>query len=925
MQLPDLHTCDLSPLPPLNPLSTGASSSDEVSLERCELSEVQLDEAPVEDLWRTADSLGTLKNESKLLTWEAFARPQYLNNEAPTPSYISEAGPAAFDAALDLLERSGKRRLQAGQVVRFDALLRSLWHLALGRESMLFPLKRYTTERGFQAAIEYARSSGCSVESTQDTISGVFCMGHAVQGLRAFIDSTYERGTSHQTLIAFASALHDVLDAVEEHVIGGIEKVRTLIQLEQLLELPKKLVLMMLELVEELKSYESDEEMFERLFVRVEENEETVGPFQDVLLRILEKVSCPSFEQIERLIGLREDISTPPEGSKEQHREEHEANGEEFEQRLRKLPVLLKKRDRETILEIQQSFIFIQRRGPDHPLSKARIAGVDLPSLKWEFDWSDIQRIKSKARTYETQVISAIEACRTHKRPRHISQQSLETTPIAHTFEPSTEGHLDLDEMIENSIKSLNKLPSSLHAKDLPSSLKTLILTQLTHHNTQPLTSTTIQPAIHIRPPLSLSLHLSLRPILQVRHELLSYTALNYILRSASASDSLQAHLNLHHAFSLFSSGLFATRLSSVLFSADIESAERQKGVVRTGGSGKEGMGLKVGTGERRRWPPASSEVRLALMGILGESWREEQVHRHSSLTSSPAPRGFQPPLPSNRPRTADMTSYISFSIRHIPHPDQITRILDPDSLFALDFLRLSHTPPTTLRPLFPPRVLDLYDRIFALWLRLLRVQQALKQAFRFTISRNQNSPTRQHADKLKLRLRWRANHILTTIISHFRDVGVSQPWTVLWKKVTALEHAFADPVPPPSASASERADAMGGLSGGPATLAALVKAHQGTLETIAGRLLLRKRRRKVAEALEKVCEDVLRFVGMLRREERGSEREDLDGWKEVEASFERNVKELVGLLGGLVDGVGAEKGDMAYFGDLVGRTGCDA
>ena len=85
-------------------------------------------------------------------------------------------------------------------------------------------------------------------------------------------------------------------------------------------------------------------------------------------------------------------------------------------------------------------------------------------------------------------------------------------------------------------------------------------------------------------------------------------------------------------------------------------------------------MGLRLGTTHEERWPPASSELQLTLMGILNETYGKAQASQDSRRANEQALPGA-----------------LSFAIRQLPEAE-IDQVLDPNSLYALDFLRLRYT-----------------------------------------------------------------------------------------------------------------------------------------------------------------------------------------------------------------------------------------
>ena len=108
-----------------------------------------------------------------------------------------------------------------------------------------------------------------------------------------------------------------------------------------------------------------------------------------------------------------------------------------------------------------------------------------------------------------------------------------------------------------------------------------------------------------------------------------------------------------------------------------------------------------------RLGPPASSELRLALMGILAESFTQTSF------------QGIGIP----REQDASLSDAISFAIRDLSDIE-IEKCRDANSIYALDFLRLQYKPPSALlSAILTPSSARKYDRIFKHLLRLLRMR----------------------------------------------------------------------------------------------------------------------------------------------------------------------------------------------------------
>ena len=242
-------------------------------------------------------------------------------------------------------------------------------------------------------------------------------------------------------------------------------------------------------------------------------------------------------------------------------------------------------------------------------------------------------------------------------------------------------------------------------------------------------------------------------------------------LRLLFNNHDLRSHLKMHRDFQLFGSGMFLSRLSHALFDPDLESAERQAGVARQGGV----MGLRLGG--RDTWPPASSELRLALMGVLTESFdldNDFTVNRMASISRD----------------ASELPGDMSFAVRDLSQ-EEIDKCMNPDSLEALDFLRLSYKAPTALSGIITPVILTQYDRIFKLLLRIMRMVYVVNQLFR-----DVNARTSRWADPEDISFRFtrEAHHFVSGITSFFMDAGVAIPWQAFEAKLDKIEADLKNP-----------------------------------------------------------------------------------------------------------------------------------
>ena len=921
-ELPDLEAPGLAPPLPLDASSIATSSDHEYPL--LDLPPLPSLSHPVEpipdigeDIWRTASKLESSKSEAKLLSWESFFNPSH-HAQKPQPRLLSEAGAETFDAAVEARAYEFDEDLEAGNVIRSDALLRSLWQLAIGRNSVLFS---FDENIGFfKQTVSHTRASGCTVECSQSLIDDFVYHGTAIRRLRAFEEAVYEdEETAIPTKVALANVVSCVLNAIEQFFVEKERGVRSLLQLQDLLERAAQPIAILERAVEATAGASSDVEVVEMVFQLVDETEEEFAEAQDVLLALLQRVSQPWFQQVGESIGLSGgSFSRTPSGSDVNI--ENSGDADEIDD-ADPLPNFLTAKDKGLLSETRRCFRYMQQHYPTHPLSQARPRGVEAPQVNWEYTWEGLEDLGKKAKDYEASLADALRAWEggaslelgcgydhQHEMSEASSNTDTETVPFSNDIYPS-EDRNSMTQRLETSIAALSA-PLSSHAQPPPDTLHTHTLT---HLNQPPKPSTT---DLTIPPPLPPTPSLSLTPLLQTRHTALTRPILSSILHQ----HTLTTHLHALSSFSLFTSGLFTSTLRTVLFStdSDIQGSERKRGEIRRGGT----MGLRLGSGERKAWPPTSGEVGLVLRGVVEDVWRGEssklRATPHAQRTND-AP-GCKTALPGD----------ISLTIRNELPTTNIDAILDPSSLHALDFLRISYHPPAALAPLFPAKTLDLYDRIFALWLRLLRVDDAVtKLRMAAVSSRGGNAHRTGMSDDPEtqrftttLRISHKTTSFTRTLLTHFRLIGVSAPWASFVAQVEKLSKDLSDP--------HERETTASTPVSATSTLSSLRAAHIHTLETVSANLLLggRARGQKGAEeALEEACEGVLKLAGLVCGGEDiqgGDGDEEIGGGdgdasadiqilrlKETEMRFDSSVRAFVDEVRALADGVGRD-GDRA-------------
>jgi hypothetical protein len=239
-------------------------------------------------------------------------------------------------------------------------------------------------------------------------------------------------------------------------------------------------------------------------------------------------------------------------------------------------------------------------------------------------------------------------------------------------------------------------------------------------------------------------------------------------------------------------------------------------------------MGLKLG--DRSSWPPASSELRLALMGILSDCYQSSPEYKFHELKET----GNGVELPGS----------LSFAIRNLSK-EEADLILDPTSLHALDFLRLHYSPPSPLHAVITLTALEKYDTIFKFLLRLIRLL--------FVVA---HLPRRKQSIAAT-RFGTYARNFVNSCGQYFFDTGVRDNWnefnSYLDQRETSLDVEDKDE--------PQYMEDFGGIDD-------LRKTHEACLDKMLFSLLLRNRQHKMMALLEGIFGTILKFETLCRSDD---------------------------------------------------------
>ncbi|GAB7356792.1 hypothetical protein MBLNU459_g7681t2 [Dothideomycetes sp. NU459] len=779
--LPDLDSFEYGRLKDISPPETNVAdtSSAHASSEK---------DDGLDDIWQflSPQSIPTLR------TWEGFLDD---GNQEPGAAYLSEAGPAAYNALLDEQGDEHSTLLQSA------FFLKCLGLLGLGRSSALF---QWSIKSGtFEQTLGHAHYVGCSTPCTSSIVQRLSRTGTYFARLRAFIDTAYAAKLPLSARVALARCIQVILEALDQELTRHLSDVKTPLQLLSCLHVPGQILHDLAKLVEATNTAESDLDFISKTHRRVQQLSEACTPYHTVYSEILDRVSRPWLHSVSTTIGLASsELGCLP---------TVDLDGKEAEI----LATFVAPKDGQLISEVSAGLNALRESLPAHPLLNPISWGLTRIDLH-EPALTNMDTILSKARQHESDLMDAIKRYSEGPSPSDTCQKSGST----HSTPEQEQLTWQDDATRQNYFAEVGRKFSQPPGESLPTlepsseELRHMVMAAVQKVNTfaTQLADTSVLTT-------DLNPLRQLRPLLSAQARIVSGATMRLLFRDCR----LRKHLTLQHSFHLFGNGVFLQRLTSALFSSDMSSAER--GPYKVPASTTVGLRLD----SRDRWPPASSELRLSLMGILSESYNERSLPARATMQDSRL--GSSPDLPGG----------LSFAIREMEDAE-IEKILDPHSIFALDFLRLQYSAPAPLDIIITPSSLQKYDDMFRSLLRLVRmvhVTTDLKISSRHSPLSTLEKPFKAFA--------YEAYHIIASLTSYVFNVGVSIPWRKFQLQLDGLESDLL---------AEDRDGRYGsrvklGVQG-------LCDAHERMLDSMRTRLLLRRRQDKARQAMEAIFCNIL-------------------------------------------------------------------
>ncbi|RHZ66687.1 hypothetical protein CDV55_105004 [Aspergillus turcosus] len=876
-----LHAEDADPLPQLDNLEghnfflfdqptgsiTDAFSDTQVD-ENLTHQDDDIFEAESDSIWTLENLQNATIPDIALRSWERYHDRSSLE---PTSAYFSESGAKGFDSALARQSPENGSK-DAGRVARNDVFFHALFRLGLGWSSMFF---RYNKQRkAFERVSDNVRVSGVSLTVVNGLTEEVLRCGTAMYNIRDFARRTRIKPKEFSARSAFASAAAVIIYTLEKQIINHFKEVSSLVQIMTLFQRCGELVGALSNMVEAVQKAASDAHVISTVIKKAAHFSQAFGSMENLFHELVARVIAPWLHYVEAWVGLRSEtpalveMAAKSEGFVGIERYEGRAGSRsakaatvQYHYRPEQMPTFIPAEQAELIFETGRSLRLLRQYHPQHPIANDAILCKDVPNLHCAGSWSDIERIQKKAQQYEAELRSEILK---YSRGQH-SEQVRKDKAIAeeHMQKSGSAG----DDQATFDAFELFDIDDSKHTTGLlanDSSLENDKLAPLFDTSTLE-RSRPIHPHTNdFRPEMISALHLSLAPLLSSQALLVDFSCLHLLFKE----HKLRYHLTLQWRFQLLGDGFFASRLSHSLFDPEMESGERRSGVVRSGVH----TGLRLGN--RDTWPPASSELRLVLIGLLSDCNMDERLDNSSNAEFL---------------RERELPGGLSFAIRDLTD-DEIAKCKDPNAIEALDFLRLQYKPSAVLETIITQRSLDQYDRIFKHLLRLIRMVSVVKGVIRDSTARSSLSGDTRN---LFQRFRIDCQHFVLAVSDYCFHIGVGSTWQSFQDTLTRIEHCL------------EHGD-IDGVIEAAHSVSWLRRHHEDTLDQMLFALFLSKRHAEAARLLEKIFGTILTFAPLSRLDGLdGVRHESEDTIAQLYATFRKQTSAFVGYLRGL-DGVKA-------------------
>jgi hypothetical protein len=732
------------------------------------------------DVWDFEAEPSTLPTKPRLHTWEAF---QLKGDQPANPIYLSEAGDGAFNAVY-------QQREQSTGIIQHDVTLRACCSLVLGRSSTLFrwdPVKI-----SFAPVLERVSLSGLSLTSSLSLLKQFVNTGTSFRQLYVFANQFSVKDCT--AMVALRRSIGDLLDHVEHHICGQLSSIRSLLQLQRVIDRPCYILRYIGSLLLRIGHLRTDEALISMLSDEVTALAEGGSVLVGSMKEILVLVSMPWLQTLAEDVGLASDPHTNRPSTK------LELTASTSQPGLPGVQFLMAE-DIRNISSVRHSISLLRQHVPSHPLVKPD-ASILEQGIVHMVSRSDPENIVHEADEYKSRMSAAVARYCRGSEVDKVSQIITDDPMEIETTAFDDHGPFAFSSLEDIAALEDNTPHETSSAPYVYSKLQTNLDGVLT-----PTESGVVNGVLQ----LSSDLLGPLRPFIDAQAALVNGAVMSYIFDTYRLRD----HLELHRSYHLFGNGDFVTRLATALFSGDVQTAERKRGNIPT----SETMGLRLDSRESQRWPPASSELRLTLLNVLSESYAPNSTHEEN----------------------VQLPGGLSFAIRELTDAE-IDRVMDPTSIYALDFLRLQYTPPAPIADIFTVTIAQHYDSIFRTLLVHVRVLHATSQLSMFCNKFTQQSPSTVGNQTIVRRFAWKARQLSTTIFSHFTDTIIAEAWNVFSERLGELQpREKAEHVP-------QSAD-----------LHTITRLHETCVDDIRGKMFLRHKHAKLRSVLEELAAIVIK------------------------------------------------------------------
>ncbi|RAK98655.1 tubulin gamma complex associated family protein [Aspergillus ibericus CBS 121593] len=853
-ELPGLSTFGPDLFDPDQTLGSTTDTSSESQF-NATLDQHSIQQEEAEDIW----ALGALEikqdREDLLKSWERY---HDQSSREPVPAYFSESGAKGFDAAL--AKQAAKWGTQTQRfMVQKDVLFQALLKLGLGWNSMFF---RYNEQkRQFERVHNDIRISGITSTSLNGIIEELLHCGTDIQRIRLFVGKVPIKSNEPSALSAFSGAAAVVVHTLEKQLVGQFGSIASLLQIRALFHECGKVVSVLANMVSALDGAVSEAQIVSVVSERAAHFSQTFDHMEALLREIVNRVTEPWLTLVETWVGLRPETSTSielassgrsfvvVESQAENKRALSKTPKVDYRYLPDQMPPFIPTDLASLIFESGRSLRLLKRNHPQHPIANHEMRDAHTPKFECASTWFDIERIQKKASEYEAKLRSEI-----LRYNRGDYCRGVEATP-------STEGSGNAeDREVLTGTYELFDLDHVPNATGLLHKDRTSEKDKLGHllDGSQNLELSAAQR--DFGPDLTSSFYLSLAPLLSSQALLIDFSCLHLLFKE----HQLRSHLTLQWRFQLLGDGFFTSRLSNSLFDPDMESGERKVGVVRSDVH----AGLRLGS--RDTWPPASSELRLVLIGLLNEC---HDADDHLDI-----------PTHADRRNEKELPGGLSFSIRDLTD-EEIGKCKDPNAIEALDFLRLQYKPSAVLETILTQRCLNKYDRLFKHLLRLLRMVSVVKRLIRdSTVRGSQSGDTRN----VLQRFRVDSQHFVLAISDYCFHVGIGSTWRRFQEALSKIE------------SCLDHGDIDGTIEAAH-SVPRLRDYHEDVLDQMLYALFQSKKHNEVAKLLDDIYGTILTFAPLSHLDGVEGVRHETEATaRRLYSLFRKQVSAFVGYLRGI-------------------------